>query len=262
MSEVEMATKAIKWLKANIFPAPSVGGVPSQPTLVEFFRIAWNDVGARMSGIFSVPFGAATVFADSTKTQLIWLCLAVAALFVGAYRVWSIERKKVVVLAQRLEPTLKATFDPKDPGCRRDVPSRLPNGTDVTTTYYRLRVSVDASTPLTGCRARLVAVTRDTETVFQGENLVLPFAHTASDGAGVRIDPGIPEYMDLIVLLPGDQVVIATPRLPHSVRNFEAMFSEHGVYTFRIVISALNGPPITVQPKLVWRGTEATMTVA
>ena len=59
------------------------------------FRGQWF---AAMSGGFSVPFTALAVFLDSKYQQIIFGCLAFAAVWYAAYTIWKIEREKVVSL--------------------------------------------------------------------------------------------------------------------------------------------------------------------
>jgi hypothetical protein len=57
-----------------------------------------------MSGGFSVPFGALAVFADNKYQQAIWAALALCALVFATYRIWKIEREKVLELQEKLSP--------------------------------------------------------------------------------------------------------------------------------------------------------------
>jgi hypothetical protein len=60
---------------------------------------------AAMSGSFSVPFTAAAVFSGDKYQQIIFGCLAFAALWYGAYRLWRFEREKVLDLQRQLVRT-------------------------------------------------------------------------------------------------------------------------------------------------------------
>jgi hypothetical protein len=62
---------------------------------------------AAMSGGFSVPFGAAAVFADTKYGQAIWGSLAVCAFVFAAYRFWSAEHASVLSLKEKLRPKIK-----------------------------------------------------------------------------------------------------------------------------------------------------------
>lgn len=59
------------------------------------FREHWF---AAMSGGFSVPFTVAAVFSDNKYAQIIFAILAFSSAWFAAYRVWRIEREKVISL--------------------------------------------------------------------------------------------------------------------------------------------------------------------
>src|SRR5882757_5744663 len=59
------------------------------------FRGQWF---AAMSGGFSVPFTALAVFLDNKYQQIIFGCLAFAAVWYAVYTIWKIEREKVISL--------------------------------------------------------------------------------------------------------------------------------------------------------------------
>ena len=63
-----------------------------------------------MSGGFSVPFTALAVIADNKYAQLIFGCLAFSGAWFAAYRVWKIEREKVIELEGKLVPTKTEPF--------------------------------------------------------------------------------------------------------------------------------------------------------
>ena len=118
-----------------------------------------------------------------------------------------------------------------DPGCVRPntiitAGFRLPDGTfrggQVTSTYFRIRVDTETASPVVNCRGRLIAITRDGATILQGENLALPFAsHGMADALAKRIDPGVPEYLDLIAITADGHVLIATPNfiVPSAIKH-------------------------------------------
>ena len=54
-------------------------------------------------------------------------------------------------------------------------------------TYYRIRVQADCSGHVPDCRGRLILIRRNNNIIFQGENLILPFAHS---GSSARIFKG------------------------------------------------------------------------
>jgi hypothetical protein len=84
-------------------PAPNIKG---------FFLVIWNDWGARMSGIFTVPFTIAALFAPS-EYRAIFAVMAILAFGITAYRVWADERRLLIGLEQHLAPRLRFEFDPR-----------------------------------------------------------------------------------------------------------------------------------------------------
>ena len=71
-------------------------------TFQNFFSVLWGDWLARMSGGFSVPFGALAVWVDSKWASFIWVLLAASAFTLAAYRVWANERMQVNLLGTKL----------------------------------------------------------------------------------------------------------------------------------------------------------------
>jgi hypothetical protein len=69
-----------------------------------FLRALRADWFAAMSGGFSVPFTAITVFADNKYAQTIFACLGFASVIFASYRVWKSEHDKVLMLGQELSP--------------------------------------------------------------------------------------------------------------------------------------------------------------
>ncbi|WP_315721605.1 MULTISPECIES: hypothetical protein [unclassified Bradyrhizobium] len=60
------------------------------------------DFLAAMSGSFSVPFAAVSVFADQKYQPLIWAFLAYSALIYAAFRLWRTQHLQVQALGMRL----------------------------------------------------------------------------------------------------------------------------------------------------------------
>jgi hypothetical protein len=79
-----------------------MGGPISVWSFAQAFRGQWF---AAMSGGFSVPFAALAVFLDNKYQQVIFGCLAFAAIWYAAYTIWRIEREKVLKLEERVNGT-------------------------------------------------------------------------------------------------------------------------------------------------------------
>jgi hypothetical protein len=86
------------------------------PNLRRFLAAVWADVGARMSGVFSVPFVTIGTFFPTFMggQQGLWFSLALAAMLFAAYRVWSTvsaERDSLVAELERLRSPAPRTLD-------------------------------------------------------------------------------------------------------------------------------------------------------
>lgn len=78
-----------------------------------FFQVIWHDWGARMSGIFTVPFTLATI-GFSGYARGIFGAMAILAFFATAYQIWADERRLLTALEQHLAPRLRIEFDPRN----------------------------------------------------------------------------------------------------------------------------------------------------
>jgi hypothetical protein len=84
------------------------------PNIRGFFHVIWYDWGARMSGIFTVPFTLATIVFTG-YARGIFGAMAIAAFLATAYQIWADERRLLVSLEQHLAPRLRIEFDPRSP---------------------------------------------------------------------------------------------------------------------------------------------------
>lgn len=175
-----------------------------QPTVREFLLVAWNDVGARMSGIFSVPFGALAVFADSSKAQLIWALLAASALLLGAYRVWAKERDRVRELTEAMAPKLSLEFDGAAYPYHYDVrvedssgpiPAMMP-----ASTYrcYRARVTNVGHTNFVTCKAQVKRAWNDRQEMLVNIPFSLRQSFSETESFPLRI--GEENFIDVLAV--------------------------------------------------------------
>jgi hypothetical protein len=83
-------------------------------SFIQAFRSHWL---AAMSGGFSVPFTGLAIFAGDKYQQIIFGCLAFAAFWFAAYRIWKHEYDKTAAVTEELErlraisPDLKPQID-------------------------------------------------------------------------------------------------------------------------------------------------------
>jgi hypothetical protein len=89
----------------------------SSPSIGQFFRVAYWDWAARMTGALTVPFTAAAILLPPKWDYVRGLfgLMAASCLFISAYRVWAQEREQRISLEKRLAPRLRIEFDPGEP---------------------------------------------------------------------------------------------------------------------------------------------------
>lgn len=80
------------------------------PSLLEFFRVLWEDWGSRVSGALSVPFTAAALFASAALSRILWACLALLAVLATVYQIWAKERSRVIKVTSELERSSSPQF--------------------------------------------------------------------------------------------------------------------------------------------------------
>jgi hypothetical protein len=69
-----------------------------KPTIREFLHVIWSDWAARVSGSLSVPFTILALVLGNAYAKAIFVLLAVTAVCVTTYQIWSKERKAVLAL--------------------------------------------------------------------------------------------------------------------------------------------------------------------
>jgi hypothetical protein len=145
------------------------------PTIRKFLGVIWYDWGARMSGIFTVPFTIAAVIVPSGHGRALFGTMAILAFIVTAYRIWADERWKLIDIERHLAPRLRFEFDPREANF---VSSIQTNGG-----FYMLYVRVLAraiSPTVNNCRAYLQRILEwdgERYVVLFDEPLLLPWSH-------------------------------------------------------------------------------------
>jgi hypothetical protein len=164
------------------------------PNIKSFFHDIWYDWGARMSGLFTVPFTVAALFAPS-EYRAIFAVMAILAFAITAYRIWADERARLVVLEQHLAPRLRIEFDPHQ--------AKFLHHT-VTTTYVNMiyvRVVARALSPVVEeCRGYLQRISQwdgnQYITLFD-ETLELPWSGDHSDTEPRLINHEVDAFLDV-----------------------------------------------------------------
>jgi hypothetical protein len=84
-----------------------------KPTVNEFARVFWQDLGALLSGSLSVPFAFLAAYTSATYTRFIYGALAVAGLLLAIYRMWAKERRNALLIQNELENEIAKQGQPK-----------------------------------------------------------------------------------------------------------------------------------------------------
>lgn len=76
---------------------------PALPTIPKFLLTIWTDWGARVSGIFSVPFTYLAAVSTTAHTKTIYAVLAITGVLATIYQVWAGERRALVNSCDEIE---------------------------------------------------------------------------------------------------------------------------------------------------------------
>jgi hypothetical protein len=234
----------------------------ARPAIREYLRVAAWDFLAAMSGVASVPFAALAVFSDADSARTIWLVMAAVMLMFAGYRVWAVERKRVIELEERIRPKIKCSFSKTIPGCV--IPKSRFFGRDgygnthelPLITLLRICVEADCVGSVSECNGKLISIRRGWTTIFKGDNLSLTFAPADRENPQSKeIRDQTPEYLDLLAITHENKIMIATQNfvVPTWV-DLATMFSEHGEYIFEVVVSSPQTKAVKVNILMRWAG--------
>jgi hypothetical protein len=211
------------------------------------FRRQWF---AAMSGGVSVPFAIVAVLLENAWAQSISAALAVTAVLFSSYRIWKVEREKVLVLEEHARPKLKCSYSMSDPGCYRGNVT-LHDG--MRCDWHRLKVEANSDVVVTGCKGMLVQVRRGNGILLSGEKMTLPFAHSdAPDATSKTIYPGAAEYIDFLSVRYDNKISFTPIGSFSSSIDWNDMFSLAGDYEIQIVVVASNAPSSIVDLLFSW----------
>ena len=186
-------------------------------------------------------------------------------LFVYApYRVWLKDSKRADNAEAQLRPRLKCSFD-KSHGCQHKtkLQARAPipgTGMQVVASsrvrFFRVRIEAEGIGVIKDCSGHLLSLKRNGRTLFDHDSITLPIAPAERENPTVKdIRAGVPEYLDVFLLMDTNHVKITSPGflLPISL-DANTLFSGPGEYTFHVVVSAPESPPVPVDIVLKWTG--------
>jgi hypothetical protein len=161
---------------------------------------------------------------------------------------------------------LKCSFNMNDAGCVRrntvftqiiPVLSPLPGAPTQFTTqqtncdWYRIRVDAEGGN-ISGCRGRILSVTRGGGELLSGENPSLPFAHGDQADGTITIYEGVQEDLDLLAIF-NDRVMLAVPpRQQSSSINWADMFTYAGDYQLKVAVTSPDAPASSIELLFRW----------
>lgn len=200
------------------------------------FRAHWLSA---MTGGFSVPFGAFSAFSATTYGQLLWGALAVGAFVFASYRVWAVERRKVLALTEQLAPKMRLFlhYDAKE-GVSGVEFAEGPHGQS----YPYVQVSVDAITDLVieNPQAHLVRVDhRSNDSEFflneiMGETQIAGWSRQPKS---VHLSKGNPVRFNIFSYTPG-AIFDSCPHGSFRLKNAYDKIGMTGEYRYQVHVDA------------------------
>lgn len=183
-------------------------------------------------------------------------------LIVTPYRMWRLERGRVIAAENRLVPKIKCTFD-KSPGCQHQTklkvrhPQTMEAVSSIKIRLFRVRVETQGRPGgVKDCRANLLWLKRDNRLLFDHEALPLTIAPSEREEPFSKdIRDKVPEYIDLFCITEKNNVSIYPPHRPFpiSIQPF-TLFSGPGEYLFHVVVSAEDSSSSEIDVVLNWTG--------
>jgi hypothetical protein len=228
----------------------------------DYGRALWHSIGGKwvlLPGLVSGLIGIYGFLQHNLRCLPTMSWWAVIPLAFAPITFWVIGglTRQVVLLERRLKPKIKCSFSSAHADCIRPntVVSFL--NRKIVCTYYRIKVEADCSGHVSDCRGHLLFIKHGNKIIFQGENIILPFAHSDKNDAVVY--EGVPEYLDFLVITDDNEISSATRgfKVPSSI-NYQELFSQPGDYEFDVVISSPKGPSVSIKPVLKWSGDRLT----
>lgn len=155
------------------------------------------------------------------------------------FQLWKADQKKIAALESALKPKIVLSFSQNDTGCYRpNTPTRNPHAPleTILSTWFRIKVRVVGIEPQTGCKGRLVSIKRAGTEFLAGETPLLPFApHDGADSLSKTIYPNVPEFVDLLTLIPNEVLLVLRGHISPGVQ-WGDLFSLSSDYILRIVV--------------------------
>jgi hypothetical protein len=241
---------------SHIWPRASA---PKKARGGDFFLAFREHWFAAMSGGVSVPFAIWSALADSTWAHLTLAACALTCAWFAAFRVWKLERERVLNLEERLSPKIDVSLDPICNGIRvvqtainNDALSRGPDSK-----WVQFLVKSMTEAPLVDCEARILTVERlktdgSTELILD-EPMFLQWSNVgAGQNTKMSIPSGVTQPCNMFSISQ-NQTIIKPETAPYMKPRMTREIQKPGKYKFNVVVSAINTfKPVTFL--LEWGG--------
>lgn len=251
-----------------------------------------------MSGGLSVPLAIAGITAPDSQSKLkIGLIVtAFVCFFAAAFDVWRRENERAEDIAVKyqqaldeLKPKIRLLFSEDIPGCKVLTQMGLgyKKGIDPRTgastftpavtatiydamhpvaaipsrklvTYYRVAIEPAFRAPIHRCSACIEAIDKNSQPIFAGQNLILPFEGAEKPDANVR-DIQRREYLDVFAITEEDKVLLTTHGwvFPLS-HDMEALLHDPARYVIHVCVSSNESAAERISIELDWTGKRET----
>jgi hypothetical protein len=214
-----------------------------------FLRALRAEWFTAMSGSVSVPFAILAVFVGDTWSKGMLAALSATCFVFAGYRVWKLERERVLELSPRLAPRIALKFDKDSLGLSSAIEGDAKTGKRAT--YIRIQADALSEVSVRGCTAFITKASRKIE----GESSfrLLRLQYSVPLGANpFDVLPGIPKHIDFARTVEGDDQlhilgswpnVLASELVLPAVYRFTLAVNEGGGRTesIEVSISTLKG---------------------
>jgi hypothetical protein len=224
--------------------------------------------------VISGPLGIPLTWVGAAETKgaphLGFMAALIVCCTVTAYFLWRGEnlaaiqaRGRLAEIKAGIRRRLWLSFSTDDDGCVRPnqrilLPISANEAMPTTVTYYRVRVDATSMRATDGCSGHLSDISKDGVPIMKGESVPLAFAGDAKDALAKRVYPGVPEYLNFLMISASNHVVPSAYKgMGHGGVPWVDLFKQPGEYRFRIVVTAVQMTS-TIEIALTWTGDHKT----
>lgn len=176
------------------------------------------------------------------------------------YKLWA-------KLTEEVTPRFVLACSNDERGCvRRDVKFNSGGSTSqISATWFRLKVLASGTANITGCCAHLISIKRvgENRDLLDGDSIVRPF--TPANGADTEkktIRPTHPEYVDVITANAKNGIMWLYRTHQDASLDWKSMFAKHGKFMLTVALTSENSAPCTAELEFDWTGDPATSSLS